>query len=642
MTDLTTIGFAGKILRVDLTEQKTWTEDLDEATLKKWVGGVGLGAKYLYDEVPPGVKWSDPENRLIWTTGPIAGSGVDGAATINIMAKGPMTHLAGATQANGFFGAYMKFCGFDGIIFQGKAPHLVYLYLKDGQAEIKDARHLAGKTVSETETQLKTEYGLKKQKASVFGIGPSGEHLVRYACVVGDGGHAAAHNGMGAVMGSKNLKAVMAYKSKRKFGVLNPDLLKIKNKEMVAAAIERAPALYKYGTGAGFSGLHEAGSLPVKNYTTNIFPEHEQMNGQYLRTHFKLRSRPCYRCSYAHVKEVTVTEGPYTGFVGEEPEYEMLAAFGPQIGNTDLGAVVMLANEVDTLGMDCNETAWTIGWAMECFDKGVFTTKETNGLDLSWGNVEAVKTLMNQIARREGYLGNLLADGVKRASGKIGGEAANWAIYGQKGTAPRTHDHRGNARWYELFDTCMTNTSTIEATWAGIQPELVDMDKPEDEMSHEQVSTFVGKYNGIRQFDDCLGTCRFVAPAPKLVLECFKAITGWDWNLEDAFTLGRRTINLLRLFNLKHGLNIADERPSVRYGSTPVDGPAKGINIMAKWDEMVKNYYTLMGWDPTTGVPLPRNARKTGSCRFGWRSVAFFRPVQTGTKKACLPFSNRL
>ncbi len=612
MTELTSIGYAGKMLRVDLTEQKTWAEDLELATLKKWLGGAGLGAKYLYEEVPPGIAWSDPENRLIWTTGPLAGSGVSGAATINIMAKGPMTNMAGSSQANGFFGAYLKFCGFDGIIFQGKAPHLVYLLLRDGKAEIKDARHLSDKTVAETETLLKDEHGVKKYLASVFGIGPAGENMVRNACIVGDGGHAAAHNGLGAVMGSKNLKAVMAFKSKRKFDVYDAKQLELKAKALAESSKVIGAGRYKWGTGGGFSNLHNNGSLPVKNYTTNIFPEHESMNGQYLRTHFKIRSRPCYRCSYNHVKEVTVTEGPYTGLVGEEPEYEMLAAWGPQIGNTDLGAVVMLSNEVDNLGMDCNETGWMIGWAMECFEKGVFTTKETDGLDLSWGNVEAVKTLMNRIARREGYLGNLLADGVMRASKKIGGEAADWAIYGQKGTAPRGHDHRGSGRWYELFDTCLTNTSTLEATHGPLEPGLVDMEKPTDHFSHEQVSNFNAGYNGIGVFYDCLGTCRFASADPKLLMDCFNAATGLNWSLPDAFTLGLRIVNLLRVFNLKHGMNVKDERPSARYGSIPVDGPAKGVDIMAKWDWMVRNYYERMGWDPDTGVPLPATLEKLG------------------------------
>jgi aldehyde:ferredoxin oxidoreductase len=611
MADAKIAGYVGKILRVDLSKKKIGEEKLDEGTLKKWVGGVGLAAKYLYDEVPPGVEWSDPRNRLIFATGPLAGSGVSGAATFTVASKGPMTNLAGASQANGYLGAYLKFSGYDGIIFEGASPDLVYLWLKEGKAEIRDARHLAGKDAWEVEDQLRKDLGVKERDVSIYAIGPAGENKVFYATVVGDRGHVAAHNGMGAVMGSKNLKAMVTYGGKRNFEVHDPEKLREKNNELFEFA-KTFGTIYQWGSGGGFSSLYAMGALPVKNYTTNIYPEHEKMNGQYMRTHFKIRPLPCYQCRIAHVKEVIVTEGPYTGFVGEEPEYELLAAWGPQIGNADLGAVVMLTKEVDKLGLDCNEGSWVVGWAMECFEKGVFTKKETDGLDLTWGNVEAVKELLNRIARRRGNIGNLLADGVMRASKKVGGEAANWAVYAQKGAAPRGHDHRGSSRWYELFDTCLTNTSSLESTWGGIHPKLVDMAEPTNHFSHEQVSTFNANYSGIRLFDDCLGTCRFASPHPKLVLDCFNAVTGWNWNLQDAFTVGRRIVNLLRVFNFRHGMKIGDERPSVRYGSVPVDGPAKGINIMEKWPWMVENYYKLMGWDPKTGKPLPATLEKLG------------------------------
>jgi len=604
-------GYVGKILRIDLTQKRTGVEDLDEAILRKWVGGVGLAAKYLYEEVPPGVEWNDPGNKLIWTTGPLAGSGVYGAATFNVSAKGPMTNLAGSSQANGYFGAYLKFSGFDGLIFEGAASDWVYLVIKDGKAELRDAGHLVGKDVWQVEDQLRKELGVREKEVSVYAIGPAGENKVFYATIVGDRGHVVAHNGMGAVMGAKKLKAVVAYRGPRNFAIHDPEALKVKNNELFEFA-KNFGVIYKWGSGGGFSTLYAQGALPVKNYTTNIYPEHEKMNGQYLRTHFKIRPVPCYQCRIAHVKEVTVTEGPYTGFVGEEPEYELMAAWGPQIGNTDLGAVVMLTREVDKLGMDCNEGSWVIGWAMECYEKGVFTKKDTEGLELTWGNVEAVKELLNRIARRQGNFGNLLADGVMRASQKVGGPAADWAIYAAKGSAPRSHDHRGATRWYELFDTCLTNTSTIEATWGGIHPKLVDLEEPTDHFSPEQVSSFNAKYNGIRLFDDCVGTCRFAAPHPKLVLECFNAVTGWQWSLQDAFTLGRRIVNLLRVFNFRHGLRVEDERPSKRYGSIPVDGPAQGKNIMEKWSWMVENYYRLMGWDPQTGKPLPETLESLG------------------------------
>jgi aldehyde:ferredoxin oxidoreductase len=572
---------------------------------------VGLGAKYLYEEVQPGVGWDHPDNRLIWTTGPLAGTDVAGAATFNVTAKGPLTELAGATQANGFFGAYLKFCGYDGIIFQGRAPRLVYLLLKPGMVEVRDAGHLAGLDITALEDRLRQDLGVKEHDVSVFGIGPAGESKVRYAAIGGDRQHMAAHNGLGAVMGAKNIKAVVAFGGKAGFGLQDQPALKEAAKELVEF-VKTFGQIYQWGTGGGFSALYGAGALPVRNYTTNLFPEHERMNGQYLRTHFEIKPRPCYRCAIAHVKEVKVTEGPYAGFVGEEPEYEQLAAWGPQIGNTDLGATVVLSAEVDRLGLDCNEASWTIGWAMECFQKGVFTTTETDGLDLSWGHVEAVRALLGRIARREGAFADMLAEGVMRASRRVGGPAAEWAIYAQKGVSPRSHDHRGAGRWYELFDSCVSNTGTIEATWGGVHPQLVDLEPLQDAFAHLDVAAFNANYSGVRLFDDCLGTCRLASPAPKLVLKCFNAATGFDFSLADAFTVGRRIINLLRVFNLKHGYRAEDERPSRRYASPPLDGPAKGQDIMAKWPEMLAKYRQLMGWDIHTGRPLDQTLEALG------------------------------
>ena len=595
-------GYLGKVLRVDLSIGQMHVEELSNAFVEKWVGGVGFGARYLYEEVPAGVEWSDAENRMIWTAGPLAGSGVYGAGTFNIAAKGPMTNLAGCSQANGYFGAYLKFSGFDGIIFQGKAPELVYLCIKDGKAELRDGRNLAGKDLFEMEDAIRSELGAKGKQISVYGIGPAGENLVRHASVGGDNGHFAAHNGLGAVLGSKNVKAVVTYRGKINFAIKDPERLKQANLAMFEHAKTFGP-FYQWGTGGGFSALHDMGALPVRNYATNLFPEHEKMNGQYMRTHYKIKSQPCYQCHVAHVKEVEVTEGPYTGFVGEEPEYEQLAAWGPQIGNTELGAVVMLTKEVDRLGIDCNEASWTIGWVMECYEKGVFSKKDLDGLDMSWGNVEAVKEMLNKIANREG-IGDLLAEGVMRASQKVGGEAADWAIYACKGASPRTHDHRG-ARSSELFDTCVTNTSTLESTWAGVHPQMVDLPAVSDPLSHEEMPEMNAKFNGVRMFDDCLGTCRIASTAPKLQLECVNAVTGWDLKLEDVFRIGRRVVNQLRMFNFRHGMKREDERPSKRYGSVPVDGPAKGYNPMENWEGMLDSYYKLMGWDVETGKPLP-------------------------------------
>ncbi len=604
-------GYAGQILRCDLTTGKLTMEPLDETTARKWVGGVGLGAKYLYEEVPAGVAWDDPENRLIMTTGPLAGSNAVGAGSFNVTTKGAVTELAGASQANGFMGAYMKFSGIDGIVVQGASDKWVYLIVKDGEAKLEDAGFLVGLDTVKTEDAVREKLGAAEKDVSVYTIGPAGENKVRFAAIVGDRGHVASHNGVGAVMGSKKLKAVVVYKGSSKVSVKDEEALKAVNKEMFEFSKTFA-GVYEWGTGGNFSNVYTVGALPVKNYATNLYPEHERMGGKYLRTHYELKSKPCYKCPMAHVKECTVTEGPYTGFVGEEPEYEQMAAWGPQIGNTELGSVVMLASEVDKLGMDCNEASWLIGWAMECFEKGIFTTEETDGLELTWGNVEVVKTLMNRIARREGAFADMLAEGTMRASQKVGGEAAGWAIYGGKGAAPRGHDHRGVTRWVELFDTCVSNTGTIESTYSGVQPQFVDMEGIKDPFDHLGIAEFNAKYNGIRQIDDCLGTCRLISPQPKELISAINAVTGWEWELEDAFQAGKRIVHLLRQFNIEHGLKPEDEKPSVRYGSVPVDGPAEGKNIMEKWDEMQALYYKVMGWDPATGAPLPETLKTFG------------------------------
>jgi aldehyde:ferredoxin oxidoreductase len=602
-------GYAGKILRVDLSEGRSWTEVLDEATAKKWVGGSGLGTKYLVEEIPPKTPWSDPENRLIIASGPLGGSGAIGGGSINITGMGPMTGMAAISQANGFMGAYMKFSGFDGIVLQGASPKLVYIVMKNGRAEIKDAGHLAGKMIEETEDIIRKELGVKEKDVSVYGIGPAGENLVHFAAILGDRGHAAGHNGLGAIMGSKKVKAIVAFNGPRNFELHDPEAFKKINNQMFQDAKGFVDGrIFNHGTGGGFEAIYKIGQLPIKNYTETTYDNPENLSGQRMREIYEIKSKPCYKCAIRHVKTVTVTEGPYKGLTGEEPEYEQLAAWGPQIGNNELGAVVMLVKEVDGLGLECNEAAWVVGWAMECFEKGVFTLEDTDGIDLSWGNVEGTRVLLNNIARREGKFGNLLADGVRVAAKKTGGEAADWAVYTEKGATPRGHDHRG--RWSELFDTCVTNTGSLEATWGGVNPEQVDWEPIKDLFSHEEVSTGNARFSGFRQFEDCLGYCKFCSPYPKTTLSAVNAITGWNWTLDDVHRAGRRINQALRVFSYRQGLDITTERPSKRYGSVPEGGFAKGKDIMARWDFMLENYYTHMGWDPKTGRPLDETLKE--------------------------------
>jgi aldehyde:ferredoxin oxidoreductase len=413
-------GYMGKLLRVDLTRGTHWDEPLEPELAENYLGGTGFGVEYLYREVPPGAEWDDPRNCIIMASGPVGGTPLAGSGTFSLVTKGPMTNLGVATQANGFWGAYIKSTGYDAVIIQGQSPRWVYLHIADGKVELRDASALLGKDTWDMEEAVREELGTV-ERLSVFGIGPAGENKVRFAVVAGDKGHVCSKGGCGCVMGAKRLKAVAVTRGHQVIPVYNKELLREKAKALLEdAKAAKGGQMYKWGTGAAFSTLAQAGALPIRNYTTNVFPEHAQMNGQYIRTHFEHRNKPCWACGMVHTKHMKVTEGPYAGYEGEEPEYEGMSGWGPQIGNKDPGAFVKLSNVTDRLGMDTNEASWVLGWVMECYEKGLLTRNDLDGLDMRWGNVEAVHTLLNKISRREG-VGDFLAEGVKRASEKLGG-----------------------------------------------------------------------------------------------------------------------------------------------------------------------------------------------------------------------------
>lgn len=601
-------GYTGKILRVNLSGRTFYEENLDEEFIRKYIGGAGFGAWYLCRENPNNVNWSDPENRIIFANGPLSGTAVPGSGTICVTSKGPMTNLAGSSQANGFIGTFLKSCGYDGIVVEGCADSWCYLCINAGRVEFRDASHLKGKDTQETQELIRKELNVESG-LSIYCVGPAAENKVRYSVIIGDGSHTVSKNGLGAVLASKNVKGIAVSKGTYKTRVWDKDLLRKVSKELHENALAyRDGMIHKWGTNGTFTSLLLLGCLPVKNYTTNLFPEHEQMNGQYVRTHFERMERKiCFNCGIHHNLVMKVTEGPYRGFIGEEPEYEAFAAFGPQIGQKDPGAVFVLTDIADRLGIDVNEAGWVIGWVMECYENGILTKKDMDGLEMNWGNVESVRKLLHKISYREG-IGDLLAEGVKRASEEVGGKAIDMAVCTKKGSTPRGHDHR--ARWSELIDTCFTNTSTIEATFAGVRPEELDMPPVHDRFSPWEVPTTNAMLNGWHIFEDCIGVCRFNLKYPKEVVKAFNAATGLDLSFSEILSIGKRVVNTLRVFNIKNGLIRDVEAPSIRYGSTPINGPAQGIGIKEHWDLISEIYYRLMGWDPNTGKPTPKTLKE--------------------------------
>ncbi len=613
-------GYAGKLLKVNLSSNLIGAEAFDEATARKWLGGTGFGAKTLYDEVPSGVEWDGEANRLIIASGPLGGTAIGGSGTVSCISKGPLTNGAGASQANGFFGAFIRFCGYEGMVVSGKAEKWVYLYVNKGKVEVRDASHLIGKDTWETSDLIRSELGVGEHGVAVASIGPAGENLVKFATIFFDKGHTASKNGLGAVMGAKRLKAIAVARGGERPALKDAEGIAALANEFHENNISTPAGLgsVNYGTLNLFTEnmLEGSGINPVKNYMTDVYaltPEKlEQFGGPYIRSHYAPKPVPCYACRHHHCHMLTIQEGPYKGFVGEEPEYECFNAFAPMIGSTDVPAAVYLSNINDRLGMDCNEMSWVLGLALECFEKGVINSGDTDNINLTWGNIEAVNQMMHRIALRQGF-GDILAEGAMRAAQRIGGEAPNFAIHTMKGNTPRGHDDRN--RWQKLFDTCISQMSTDEGySLAGAQDlGLTIRPNTRYNVSPEDTLSWNVQCRGGQQFEDSLGVCRqTVRTNIKLMAKGVALATGWDFTPQEGMEEGRRIVNLLRCFNLRHGHTAAMDAPSPRYGLAPVDGPSKGKTIMVYWDELRSKYYEAMGWDKNTGKPLPDTLRHFG------------------------------
>lgn len=604
-------AYAGKILRVDLTNERIWHETFTPEEWRRYLGGVGIGAKILYEEVPPEVEWDHPENRLVLATGPLAGLPVWGTGGLTVVTRGALTNGATSTQANGFFGANLKYSGYDAIVLQGQAKRWVYLHISDDVVELRDASHLLGKDTWETQDVLQQEYGLSGHQLSVYSIGPAGENLVRFAAIQGDYGHVASKNGCGAVMGKKKLKAVAIVRGTKGLRVADPRGL-YQVADEIAYELRTDPStrsLYEYGTLPGVVNLMRLGALPIKNYTTSLPPEDVDISSweaPSLREGFDHRGHQCSACGMHHCHMQIITSGPYKGKMVDEPEYEGWSGAGWTIGCTDRNAVSWLNTQTDRACVDVNEFGWLVGWVMECQEKG-YITKEQLGLEIRWGDAEAANKLLEMICHRRG-MGDLLAEGVKRAAETLGGPAAECAIYTLKGATPRGHDHR--ARWEEMLDTCTGSAGTLE-TGPPVRPTEFGLPARINPFDPDQVPKQVGGLLGRRHFEDSLGACIFTTRTwVETLCRALNAATGWNYTREEAMRFGRRTAALLRAFNLRCGIGPELEKPSPRYGSVPTNGPAAGNAIEPHWEHMLNVWYETVGYDRKTGRPLPEVLRQ--------------------------------
>ncbi|MEW6301716.1 MAG: aldehyde ferredoxin oxidoreductase C-terminal domain-containing protein, partial [Thermodesulfobacteriota bacterium] len=342
--------------------------------------------------------------------------------------------------------------------------------------------------------------------------------------------------------------------------------------------------------------LYLSGQLPIKNYLTNEWPYYREFTGQALRARFPGRPKPCWMCG-VHCRWIDV---PGLGVV-EEPEYEAVAAMGPLIANRSVEGMIGLANLVDRLGLDVNEAGWLLAWVMEGYSEGWLSKQDLDGLEMTWGNTVAAAELLRKIAGRSGC-GDWLAEGVMRAAQRAGEAGLRAAVGTKKGATPRTHDHR--ARWEELLDTCVSTTSTIEATGGYMDVSEIGLEPLSNRFSPDEVGRANARINGWRLFEDSCPICRFVSQKLHVLLDGVRAVTGWDLSPSEAVTIGKRAVNRLRVFNILHGVSPDLEAPSERYTSVVRDGPCAGADPGAAFLRMRQAYWREMGWDPDTGWPL--------------------------------------
>lgn len=596
-------GITGKTLRVNLSNGEVREEDLSKQYLLQYLGGDGLGVKILYDEVPSGIGALDPENRLIFATGPLTGTTAQSACMHSVITKSPTTDFTIINaHANGFWGPRLKFAGFDGIVFEGKAARPVYLYIHDGKVEIRDASHLWGLGVAATDEKIREE--IARSFLSIDAIGAAGENLTRMACITSDKYHIAARGGVGAVMGSKNLKAVVVSGSPG-LNLADPELFKETAKKWRKLNMENGATRVRsqFSTSGAVELFHSFGDLPTRNFSTGVFSEFHKLTGQdvvrnYLHKHFT-----CWACSIAHNKTIKFETPEGTEF-HEMPEYECLAAWGSNIGNSDVRGAARCTTACDDHGMDSLETSTAVSLAMECVEKGILTKEELGGVDLRFGNWEAALEMIHMIAGRQGF-GDVLAEGAKRAAERIGNGAEQLAVH-VKGMSIPMHDFRG--LWGYALQYAVGSAGPSHE--GG--PSRLEMAGELKRMSTEGKAKAVIAGQATRFFCNNVGVCWFgtVGVPLDLLIQALNAAVGGEFSVDEIKRISLRCTNLRRAFNIRHGLVPEDDTLSPRLLEAPPDGGSKGSVVQIK--PMVREYYQRMGWDEKTGKPRIGTLRALG------------------------------
>lgn len=598
-------GFNGKNLRVNLSTGTVKVEQRPEEDYKYFLGGTGFIATTLLRELAPGIDPLGPDNKLIFSLGPMTGHPLIGSARHSVGGKSPLTGGFADSEAGGFWGAELKRAGFDSIIVEGVSAGPVYLRVTDGQAEIRTADHLWGLDTAETDKTIKDE--LKDQQSRVACIGPAGEKLVRFACVAHDVVHMAGRNGLGTVMGSKGLKAVAVRGSKRP-KAHNAAALKELSRWMGKHYREKT-RFWQCGTGSTMIAYEASGNLPIRNFQGGKFPSVTKITPQYMMEQdYVEKMEGCFICPVKCKRKVRLNHPWMVDSVYGGPEYETLAALGSNCGIDQVEALIK-ANEIcNRHGMDTISTGVAISFAMECFENNILTKEETDGLELEFGNAEAMLEMTEQIATRQG-LGDLLAEGVKRASEKMGGGASRYAMH-VKGCEIPMHEPRykqGLALHYSVHGNGPDHCTGIHddlvvnnlAPWDRID---VAEWMPSTEISPRKARMLY--HTGLwRQVGNYLGLCLFVPWSQSQICEALEAVTGWPMSAWRLMKTLERGITLTRIFNLREGLSRSDDALPERFFAPTPEGPLKDSPIDAEaYAKAREAYYQMLGWNER-GVP---------------------------------------
>ncbi len=608
-------GYMGRILRVDLTNGKVSEWKLNEDDCRMYLGGSGLATKYLFDEVPEGADPLGADNELIFMTGPLTGTESPSAGRYCVVTKSPLTGFWAEANSGGSWGVCLKRAGFDGIIFRGVSPRPVYLLVDDGKAELRDAGHLWGKGVSETDRLIKEDVG---EDFNVACIGISGENLVKYAAIINDVHRAAGRCGVGAVMGSKRLKAVAAG-GMQEIAIANMDVfseISRRNYDLVNESMLKI-TLETYGTAMTTDLVNVRGGFPTRNWQTGVFPDIDKISGITLESTLLVDRKHCYACPISCCRVSVVRSGPYA-CKGEGPEFETIGAFGAMCALESLEAITLAHNLCDDYGLDVISTGSTIAFATECYERGILTRADTDGLELRFGDPDPVIELIHRIAKREG-IGDLLAEGTRRAAGSLDRGAESFAMH-VKGLELPAYDPRAAKICGLAFATANRGGDHITAYIEG--PAFIDIpfmcvedSRIEDAMVEDPAEAKVVKdlEDALTVFD-CVGTCKFMGMALSTEdwVDMISNCVGWEFGVSDFREAGERVYNLARAFSVRDGLTRADDTLPRRLLEEPLpEGPAAGHKV-ERLDEMLDAYYGFRGWDAKTGKPTAAKLRELG------------------------------